>query len=619
MGRSKKGPVVKTYTEFCYWCDKEFEDERILIQHQLTKHFRCPECKSGSSGKCNTLHGLIGHYRRVHTADLMFVPNAKRGRDNPMASMQIVGMRNVPEDVLAEWRQKSGLPLSSATTPAMPGVLPPALPMGLQLGDLDPAMGAPPAAANMPPLPGVLPPALLGLGDLVNSARGAAAPPTDIANLLGALPPGLPQMPEIQPVEPPAQDTQSSGGSDWAAQVQAWMASKKEEEKEEEPPPIPEEVALPPPVVETTNDFVPEYPEERPQERPPERPKEHTNEWTAPSSSLGPSIESGPLDPDKMRQMGFQISQPAQDTAKVRQHVQSTAAAFLSRGLGNLEIARASAASVSTVAQPKAAAPASTGAPAVSTASAAPAPPAAPALPAAGPTAGAQAIVPIAQTPSAIVISQPASKGQGLRSRSRGRRSSSRGRRDDHDYRGQRDNMPPPGGYESRTIQITGGVVGTRLWLKQEMERFGRVEVCHTGNRQNPEAEPPWVRFEKMSSVEVALQAIAAGQVLFDGNPIKATLKAARTGPPREVRQARERSPRRRDLEVTSRDLARDDRRGWGAGGSRDLGRDENRGQIGPGNYSSRDLFRNDNRGDRDRRRRRRSSSSRSEPRRRRH
>jgi len=396
------------------------------------------------------------------------------------------------------------------------------------------------------------------------------------------------------------------------------MASKKEEEKEEEPPPMPEEETLPPPMPEKTNDYGNEYPNEYPKEYPKEYSNEYKNEWTAPSSSLGPSPEPGPLDPDALRQMGFQVSQPAPDTAKVRQHVETTAAAFLSRGLGNLESARMSMASVKTVPQPKAAAPAITGPPAMSTASAAPAapvaqaPPAVPA-PAAQPAVSASALVPV----------QPASKSQGPRSRSRGRRSASRGRHDD--YRGQetrqsgRDNAPPTGGYESRTIQITGGVVGTRLWLKQEMSRFGRVEVCHTGNRQNPEAEPPWVRFEKMSSVEIALQAINAGQVLYDGNPIKAELKSTRAGPPRE-RQARERSPRRRDLEVTSRDLARDDRRwgGGGGGGSRDLGRDENRGQVGPGNYSSRDLFRSDHRGDRDRRRRRRSSSSRSDPRRRR-
>merc|ERR1712217_455240 len=78
---------------------------------------------------------------------------------------------------------------------------------------------------------------------------------------------------------------------------------------------------------------------------------------------------------------------------------------------------------------------------------------------------------------------------------------------------------------ESRTINITSGTVTTRLWLKKEMERFGRVEVCHTGNRMNPLAEPPWVRFATTTAAEVALKCISEGQVLVDGVPVTAVMK----------------------------------------------------------------------------------------------
>merc|ERR1712137_81345 len=148
------------------------------------------------------------------------------------------------------------------------------------------------------------------------------------------------------------------------------------------------------------------------------------------------------------------------------------------------------------------------------------------------------------------------------RSRSRGDEDG-RARRDyraqERDYRARRSrsreaqSRAPP--MESRTIQITGGVVATRLWLKKEMERFGRVEVCHTGNRQNPIGEPPWVRFATLTQAESALEAINGGQVLIDGCTIQAQFKSSRPPPPPQRTAP---VPRRseRDMDITSRDIA---------------------------------------------------------------
>lgn len=117
---------------------------------------------------------------------------------------------------------------------------------------------------------------------------------------------------------------------------------------------------------------------------------------------------------------------------------------------------------------------------------------------------------------------------------------------------------------ESRTIQIIEGVVRSRLTLKAEMERFGRVEVCYMGNRHDPSAEPPMVRFEKAVSADLALQAINSGQVVFDGGTAKAVFKrGGRTAPP--PRQATQRNES--ILDITSRDIAYDDRRRRGTSG----------------------------------------------------
>lgn len=535
-----------------------------------------------------------------------------------MSSMQIVGMRNVPEEILAEWRKKSGGMLGSSASPP----------------EANPLANAIAASAAAMALPEMVDPTAVGGGDLTS--------------MLGA----LPQLQSVEVPEPPEPPPAGPEGQDWASQVQQWMQAKKEEE-EKAPPPLPAlppfpmlgkpqftppPGGMPPPLVPDSDMPMPSLSNQVQQwmssQKQPDAPEadlplaSQVQQWMAsrnqqeemdapndfdsgdgfpaPSSSASadPPVqqvaEPEPVDlQTRIRQFGFQPSQVVPLAERAQEQMKSTAAQLLARGLGNLErSSQASNASRLEMENTKlkqqladAERRASEAAAAASRANAS------------GTSAAAQSgTAPGAAQDTVAVV-------QRSRSRSRGRRSppgsnNNRGR----EMRSSAGDSAPT--YESRTIQITGGVVGTRLWLKQEMSRFGRVEVCHTGNRQNPEAEPPWVRFEKMSSVETALNAIAAGQVLFDGMPIKAELKASRSHAP--PRPTRERSPKRRDLEVTSRDLARESHRP----GRRDWDMDDyNKGQQGPGNYSSRDLFRAEMRRGRDRRGR---SSSDSGPRRRR-
>lgn len=101
------------------------------------------------------------------------------------------------------------------------------------------------------------------------------------------------------------------------------------------------------------------------------------------------------------------------------------------------------------------------------------------------------------------------------------------------------------------------GTVRSRLQLKGEMEKFGRVETVYMGNRHDPSSEPPMVRFESTASAEIALAAINSGQVFFDGMPVRAALKQGRA---RAVQRDIEREVDNK-LHITSRDFARDDRR----------------------------------------------------------
>ena len=47
---------------FCFYCDRLFNDEATLVQHQKAKHYKCPECLR----KLNSARGLSVHAYQVH-------------------------------------------------------------------------------------------------------------------------------------------------------------------------------------------------------------------------------------------------------------------------------------------------------------------------------------------------------------------------------------------------------------------------------------------------------------------------------------------------------------------------------------------------------------------------
>eukprot|EP00931_Biecheleriopsis_adriatica_P093348 TRINITY_DN67094_c0_g1_i1.p1 TRINITY_DN67094_c0_g1~~TRINITY_DN67094_c0_g1_i1.p1 ORF type:complete len:174 (+),score=40.63 TRINITY_DN67094_c0_g1_i1:197-718(+) len=171
----------------------------------------------------------------------------------------------------------------------------------------------------------------------------------------------------------------------------------------------------------------------------------------------------------------------------------------------------------------------------------------------------------------------------------------------------------------STCIQIIEGMVSgiNRLALKGHMEQFGQVDLVHMGNRQNPEEEPPKVRFSSADSAQKALDAINSGQVVIDGMLLKARFMqgkgTGRGAPP---------SAHERNLEVTSRDLFLAQRNNKSGGGrdrskSRDRSRKRSR-KRSRSKKRSRSRRRRSKSKSRSRRRRRSSSSSRSRSRRRR-
>lgn len=86
---------------FCYYCDKEFDTVKTLIQHQRTKHCNCSECGL----KFDTVTGLRVHMLNAYKKTLKEVPGAVPGRENP--DIVVHGMEGIPKVVLDTRMQKA--------------------------------------------------------------------------------------------------------------------------------------------------------------------------------------------------------------------------------------------------------------------------------------------------------------------------------------------------------------------------------------------------------------------------------------------------------------------------------------------------------------------------------
>ena len=94
MGRKKRG--VNVLKPFCYYCEKEFENVNILLQHQKNRHFACKLC----TRKFSTASSLQTHMNQVHGQSIQKVSNAIAGRDR--VDINIYGMDEVPVDIIED-------------------------------------------------------------------------------------------------------------------------------------------------------------------------------------------------------------------------------------------------------------------------------------------------------------------------------------------------------------------------------------------------------------------------------------------------------------------------------------------------------------------------------------
>ncbi|CAM9302734.1 unnamed protein product [Scytosiphon promiscuus] len=150
MGKKKGKKVVKDETEaWCYYCDRVFEHEEVLIQHQKAKHFKCSFCNK----KLSTMGGYVVHAQQVHKEVISEVPNAKEGRGS--VDYEIYGVNGIPDEAYAERAAKKARTAGANATetpeekPA-PEVAPPAQLPGV------PGQGMPPQFPGQPQMHGMM-------------------------------------------------------------------------------------------------------------------------------------------------------------------------------------------------------------------------------------------------------------------------------------------------------------------------------------------------------------------------------------------------------------------------------------------------------------------------------
>ncbi|KAF9220196.1 hypothetical protein BS17DRAFT_788073 [Gyrodon lividus] len=108
MAKKKNKQIIRPW---CWYCEREFEDEKVLMQHQKAKHFKCSMCPR----RLNTAGGLAVHIQQVHKLEpenLPRIENALPGRDG--YEVEIFGMEGIPAPDVADYKRRKEIELGLA-------------------------------------------------------------------------------------------------------------------------------------------------------------------------------------------------------------------------------------------------------------------------------------------------------------------------------------------------------------------------------------------------------------------------------------------------------------------------------------------------------------------------
>ncbi|GJE96955.1 hypothetical protein PsYK624_131650 [Phanerochaete sordida] len=229
MAKKKNKQILRPW---CWYCEREFEDEKVLMQHQKAKHFKCNLCPR----RLNTAGGLAVHIQQVHKLEpenLPRIENALPGRDG--YEVEIFGMEGIPAPDVADYKRRKEieLGLNPGSISAPPNKRPKvenrplsedelraqleahkAL-MGASEGAAPAAepssavYGAPAQSYASPPVPAVPTPAMSPPGMPPMMPPGAppfappyAVPPFPAPGMMPPIPPGASPPPGFPPIPP---------------------------------------------------------------------------------------------------------------------------------------------------------------------------------------------------------------------------------------------------------------------------------------------------------------------------------------------------------------------------------------------------------------------------------
>ncbi|KAJ4476215.1 hypothetical protein J3R30DRAFT_3405241 [Lentinula aciculospora] len=108
MAKKKSKQIIRPW---CWYCERDFEDEKVLMQHQKAKHFKCNMCPR----RLNTAGGLAVHIQQVHKLEpenLPRIENALPGRDG--YEVEIFGMEGIPAPDVADYKRRKEIELGLA-------------------------------------------------------------------------------------------------------------------------------------------------------------------------------------------------------------------------------------------------------------------------------------------------------------------------------------------------------------------------------------------------------------------------------------------------------------------------------------------------------------------------
>lgn len=201
---------------WCWYCDREFEDLRVLILHQKARHFKCSQCNK----RMNSGSGLVIHLAQVHKLAEERIPNAIPGHDTP--ELEIYGMEGVPRVDLE--RHRAGLPPQPFKRPKFlesGGLLPLLAAQKASFGAISitsndsafapsplpaaihpPAIVSPPAIISPPTiLPPIIPPPIIPVPKVI-PAPHASFPPSSLVDMPTLFASGESDQPRFLPVRP---------------------------------------------------------------------------------------------------------------------------------------------------------------------------------------------------------------------------------------------------------------------------------------------------------------------------------------------------------------------------------------------------------------------------------